>query len=290
MQLLGHIAAVFVLCRTLEPIYGSIGILKLIIVAMVFANTFTFITIYFIYAFLVGIGSEHAASILFTPVGGFYAGTAALLVGLKQAIPENEVTLFRFYRCRVSDLAGIYVLSMLALGLVTRSMMQTFILAAYGTFGSWAYLRFFHLRPNTHSKGDPSEHFKFSSFWPSPIRPFLDKIGFVIARYLGLEIALEGSGSTSDVESAYLLPHALKIETSSKDEAEASRRRERGNRALEAKLGENKSAVDDTSAESKLPISRSAQSIQDAVQSNHSIAIVKEGGSTEEEQSILNEA
>lgn len=38
-------------------------------------------------------GLSHAGDILFRPMGGFEAGAAALLVAVKQLIPDNEVAL-----------------------------------------------------------------------------------------------------------------------------------------------------------------------------------------------------
>lgn len=231
MQLVGHLATIFVLCPTLEPIYGKAELSKTILVAILISNMLTVVCIYFIYAVLVGTGSDLAADILFRPIRGFYAGTAALLVALKQAIPDSEVTLLRVYHCRASDLAGIYILLIFVIGIITNTTLRLLPLAAFGTLGAWFYLRYFCCRPNSGIKGDPSDAFKFSTFLPTAVRPFADSLGSFLARAVKLDAPTEGSGSTSDMES--VTSRLLNMETSSKHDIEAARRRERGIRALD---------------------------------------------------------
>jgi hypothetical protein len=43
----------------------------------------------------------------------------------------------------------------------------------FGTYMSWIYLRYFHRKPETKLRGDPSDDFAFSSFFPEFLRCFL---------------------------------------------------------------------------------------------------------------------
>ena len=43
----------------------------------------------------------------------------------------------------------------------------------FGTYMSWIYLRYFQRKPETKLRGDPSDDFAFSSFFPESLRYFL---------------------------------------------------------------------------------------------------------------------
>ena len=44
--------------------------------------------------------ADHAGDALFRPMGGFEAGAAALMVAVKQQLPDNEVALLSFFKFR----------------------------------------------------------------------------------------------------------------------------------------------------------------------------------------------
>ncbi len=48
-----------------------------------------------------------------------------------------------------------------------------------GTYNSWLYLRFFQQQPDSQHKGDSSDDFKFSGFFPSILALVLDPIGIL---------------------------------------------------------------------------------------------------------------
>lgn len=50
-----------------------------------------------------------------------------------------------------------------------------------GTYISWLYLRFFQHQPETSLRGDPSDEFKFSSFFPSIIEGPVDAVAGILA-------------------------------------------------------------------------------------------------------------
>lgn len=56
-----------------------------------------------------------------------------------------------------------------------------------GTYTSWLYLRYFQQQPESAIRGDPSEEFAFSSFFPVFMAPPIDAVGGVLARVTGLK-------------------------------------------------------------------------------------------------------
>lgn len=60
----------------------------------------------------------------------------------------------------------------------------------YGTYMSWIYLRYWQRKPETKLKGDPSEDFAFSTFFP---RVFKARYGFSLPVIYYDE--LQGSGN-----------------------------------------------------------------------------------------------
>lgn len=88
-----------------------------------------------------------------------------------------------------------------------------------GTYSSWVYLRFFQQQPESTMCGDPSEEFKFSSFFPEVLSPPLDAVGSVLLRVTRLK-----AGSTGgDGEAKPLLPTVATALGS--NSADANRRR-----------------------------------------------------------------
>lgn len=47
-----------------------------------------------------------------------------------------------------------------------------------GFYNSWVYLRFFQQQPDSQNRGDSSDDFKFSGFFPPFLAPVLDPIGY----------------------------------------------------------------------------------------------------------------
>jgi len=69
----------------------------------------------------------------------------------------------------------------------------------FGIYMSWIYLRYFQKRLETGLKGDPSEEFSFSSFFPEFLRPILDPIASIFHRLLcGRSERADARGQTLD--------------------------------------------------------------------------------------------
>ncbi|KAL3598779.1 hypothetical protein D5086_006697 [Populus alba] len=89
-------------------------------------------------------------------------------------------------------------------------------------------------KPETKLRGDPSDDFAFSSFFPDFLRPVIDPIASIFHRMLcgRFETSIEAHGYTLG---GAPLPGS--------DPIEASRRRERGARALEERLAAERLAT-----------------------------------------------
>ncbi|KAJ6952281.1 transmembrane protein 115-like [Populus alba x Populus x berolinensis] len=107
---------------------------------------------------------------------------------------------------------------------------------------SWIYLRYFHRKPETKVRGDPSDDFAFSSFFPDFLRPVIDPIASIFHRMLcgRFETSIEAHGYTLG---GAPLPGS--------DPIEASSHRERGARALEERLAAERLATAQSAEELK---------------------------------------
>jgi len=85
-----------------------------------------------------------------------------------------------------------------------------------GTYSSWVYLRFFQQQPESTARGDPSEEFKFSSFFPDVLAGPIDLVAGVLGRVTRLQHGAAG-------EAKPLLPVAQTALGS--NSADANRRR-----------------------------------------------------------------
>ena len=124
---------------------------------------------------------------------------------------------------------GLYVVTYTLLSLLLEAKQQLFYLLI-GTYSAWVYLRFFQQQPETGFRGDPSDTFRFSSFFPPVCAPPLDLLGAALVAVFRLD---NRAGSAEP-----LLPKTLGVPPAVVPEDQDSRRRrERGARALEERLG-----------------------------------------------------
>ncbi|KAJ6720284.1 RHOMBOID-LIKE PROTEIN 19 [Salix viminalis] len=130
----------------------------------------------------------------------------------------------RFLGC---GFPSLMLLIAIAISFFTAESAKYLPTLIFGTYMSWIYLRYFQRKPETKLRGDPSVDFAFSSFFPEFLRPVIDPIASIFHRMLcgRFETSTEAHGYTLGGAS---LPGS--------DPIEASRRRERGARALEERL------------------------------------------------------
>ncbi|KAI1127564.1 eukaryotic integral membrane protein-domain-containing protein [Nemania abortiva] len=116
-----------------------------------------------------------------TTINGTIPLQISFLVAFSQLVPAHTVTLFRgVLSLRVPRFPLIYI------GLVTAANLTPWISSAslpltiFGFLTSWTYLRFYKaVFPDLDSsqpasmRGDASETFAFSEFFPAPVKPFV---------------------------------------------------------------------------------------------------------------------
>ncbi|KAL0298672.1 UNVERIFIED_CONTAM: Rhomboid-like protein 19, partial [Sesamum radiatum] len=105
----------------------------------------------------------------------------------------------------------------------------------FGTYIGWIYLRYWQKKPETKLRGDPSDEFAFSTFFPEFLRRIIDPVATIFERmFCGRR------SETPDQTRGYTLGGAS---LPGSDSIDASRRRERGARALEERLAERLAAA-----------------------------------------------
>ncbi|KAL1357832.1 hypothetical protein HN51_009692 [Arachis hypogaea] len=204
--------------KILEPIWGSREFLKFIFVVNFLTSMCVFVTAIALYYI------STKESYLYTPLSGFHGVISGFLVGVKQIIPDQELPLIKI---KAKWLPSITLLLSIAITFWTEEAAEYLPTIVSGTYISWIYLRYWQSKLETKIRGDPSEDFAFSSFFPGFLRPIIDPIASIFHRMLcGRSDALNNAQAyTQDSES---LPGS--------DSFEATRRRERGARALQERL------------------------------------------------------
>ncbi|CAL9022533.1 unnamed protein product [Prunus brigantina] len=204
--------------KLLEPVWGSREFLKFIFVVNFLTSICTFITAIALYYITMN------ENYLYLPLSGFYGVLSGFLVGIKQIIPDQELPLLKI---KSKWLPSLSILLSIAISFWTAQSATYLPILIFGTYISWIYLRYWQRKPETKLKGDPSDDFAFSTFFPEFLRPVIDPVASIFHRMLcgRFEASSESQGYTLG---GTTLPGS--------DPIEASRRRERGARALEERL------------------------------------------------------
>lgn len=220
------IGGLLLLGKLLEPIWGSKEFLKFIFVVNFLNSVCVFITALSLYYI------TREETYLYMPLSGFHGVLAGFLVGVKQIVPDQELSLLRI---KAKWLPSLMILFSSIVSFFTPDSIAYLPTLIFGTYMGWIYLRYLQRKPETKLRGDPSEDFAFSSFFPELLRPIIDPIASIFHRMLcgRSEASAEAQGYT--VGSAPL---------PGSDPIEASRRRERGARALEERLAAERLAAE----------------------------------------------
>ncbi|EFN51672.1 hypothetical protein CHLNCDRAFT_139902 [Chlorella variabilis] len=237
---LAYGVAVLFLARIVEPIYGSRELFKYLSIVITLTSFLTVAVVTVLYYATLSSKSspkaDHAGDKLFRPMGGFEAGLAALLVAVKQLIPDNEVALLGgALKFRAKHLPALYAAAMVGGSLALGGAVRVIPFTLFGTYLGWAFLRFVQTRNGV--RGDLSDEFRLSTFFPQPLQPPVDQVAGACTRLTGL-----GASTGSQAQQAawnYGMGGSVLPGT---DDGEAARRRERGAKALEERLGLKKAA------------------------------------------------
>eukprot|EP00884_Botryococcus_braunii_P011854 jgi/Botrbrau1/2066/Bobra.0047s0031.1 len=230
-RLIFSVVSILLLARIIEPVWGSREFLKFICVVNVMAGAAFLLFLYIIY--VLNPYAEKAGQILYGEFCGFHGVIAACLVALKQILPDNEVTLLALIKFRAKHLPSIYVISIILASIVLGGSLNNIPMVLLSTYFAWVYLRFLQTKPELALRGDPSSEFRFATFFPEPAQPLVDDLVSKFVRVIPLGgdfIAQPGqpvSGTT----------------LTTPDNIDATRRRERGARALEERLSMKKAAA-----------------------------------------------
>uniref|UniRef100_A0A5B7AUS6 Rhomboid-like protein 19 n=1 Tax=Davidia involucrata TaxID=16924 RepID=A0A5B7AUS6_DAVIN len=204
--------------KLLEPIWGSREFLKFIFVVNFLTSVCVFITAISLYYM------TRQESYLYMPISGFNGVLSGFLVGIKQIIPDQELSLLRI---KAKWFPSLTLLLSIAISFFTAESATYLPTLIFGTYMSWIYLRYLQRNPETKLRGDPSDEFAFSTFFPEFLRPVIDPVASIFDRMLC------GRYRTSNEAGGYTLGDAP---LPGSDHIESSRRRERGARALEERL------------------------------------------------------
>lgn len=211
--------------RLLEPIWGSKEFLKFIFVVNFLTSVCVFVTAIALYYL------TRQESYLYTPISGFHGIIIGFLVGIKQILPDQELSTIPQLKIKTKWMPSFVLLLAIVISIFTTEATSYLPTLIFGTYMSWIYLRYLQSQPETTLRGDPSDEFAFSTFFPSFLRPVIDPIASVFDRILC------GSRRISDEADDYSVGGAP---LPGSDPIEASRRRERGARALEERLASEK--------------------------------------------------
>ncbi|CAD5187195.1 unnamed protein product [Musa acuminata subsp. malaccensis] len=211
--------------RWLEPLWGSKEFLKFIIVVNLLTSICVFVTAIALYYI------TRQESYLYTAFSGFHGVLSGFLVGLKQILPDQELSLF-ILKIKAKWMPTLVALISVATSFFTMDSVSYLPTVLFGIYMSWIYLRYFQRRPETSHKGDPSDDFSFSSFFPEFLRPVLDPIASLFHWVFCGRISDSSADTRGDTLDGSLMPGS--------DSIDAIRRRERGARALEQRLAAEK--------------------------------------------------
>ncbi|CAK9136148.1 unnamed protein product [Ilex paraguariensis] len=216
-MLLSTIGLLFI-GKLLEPIWGSREFLKFIFVVNFLTSVCVFITAISLYYI------TRQERYLYMPLSGFHGVLSGFLVGIKQILLDQELSVVRVKAKWLPSLALFLSIIICFFTGETTTILPTLI---FGTYMGWIYLRYWQRNPETKFRGDPSDEFAFSSFFPEFLRPVIEPIATIFGRMLcgRSETSIEARGYTTG---GAPLPGS--------DPIEATRRRERGARALEERL------------------------------------------------------
>lgn len=165
---------------------------------------------------------------LFSPVATSNAMCVALLVAVKQLIPDHEIGLYSL-KLPASVLPLCYLTLMFLLTLVRLISLAhfSFTLAAFQS--SWVYLRYFQRRNGV--RGDLSETFSYASLFPEPLRTIVA----IFANFAFMLFKpLLAAGLTANNDAQQNPQQQAPVSKAASIDAE--RRRQRALRALDERL------------------------------------------------------
>jgi len=209
LQLVVNLASLFFVASHLEPLWGWKEMAKFL--AIVNFAGFALLMATYIFNFILA----RTVTVLYAQFGGFTVSVAGLFVGLKQALPDEELNLGvgSGFSLRYKNLPLLYLgVSLIVTGIFEDG--SIFFMSLYGTLAAWFYIRKF---------GDQSEGMRLVTLFPEATHSTIENLSTQAS-----QIFSKGGGPSKSRDKESLLPIS--------DNPEAARRRERGAKLLEERL------------------------------------------------------
>ncbi|KIL71680.1 hypothetical protein M378DRAFT_65232 [Amanita muscaria Koide BX008] len=218
--------------KYLERLWGSIELVKFVVVSVTISNIITF-GVNWIEYFI----TSNADLFLYDKYHGQLALQIALLVAFTQLIPEHQVQVMGVLKARVKTLPMAYLT--ISTVLCIFGFQCPWILIQFGWYVSWVYLRFYKKNPGEtlgggDTYGDRSETFSLISWFPPFLRHPLTILGNTVYS-VAARLRLIPISSSSDIESNGYNPVPVN------SRAEAERRRAMALKALDQRLANSSS-------------------------------------------------
>ncbi|KAI0536287.1 eukaryotic integral membrane protein-domain-containing protein [Xylaria digitata] len=161
--------------RYLERAWSSKEFAKFLLAVSLIPNFLCFLLLITIFTF------TRNEDWTLTTINGTIPLQISFLVAFSQLVPAHTVTLFRgVLSLRVPRFPLIYIGLVIAFNLTPWISGASLPLAIFGFLTSWTYLRYYKIvfpdldSPQPASmRGDASETFAFSEFFPAPVKPFV---------------------------------------------------------------------------------------------------------------------
>ncbi|KAI0161548.1 eukaryotic integral membrane protein-domain-containing protein [Xylariaceae sp. FL1272] len=268
--------AIFQGGRYLERAWSSREFTKFLLVVSAIPNFLSFLL--FIALFTL----TRNESWTLTTVGGAVPLQISFLVAFSQLVPAHTVTLFRgVLSLRVPKFPLIYIGLVTALQLTPFASSASLPLALFGFITSWTYLRFYKtVFPDldtsqpTSMRGDASETFAFSEFFPAPVKPFVAAFSEQIFSVLvAMHVCTPFSqADVSAAQSNNFIPRSAPGGV----RAEAERRRALALKVLDQRLQTATTGGPGSRSQSTPPVQTSGPTIQTQPQPNAQTAMTSQ--------------
>ncbi|KAF9270599.1 DUF1751-domain-containing protein [Marasmius fiardii PR-910] len=229
--------------RYLERLWGSLEVLKFIIVTVAASNV-----IVFGFSWLEYLATNNSDYLYSMPYSGQMSLQIAVLVAFTQLIPEHQVQVMGVIKARVKTLPMAYLA--LSTVLTILGFQCPWIIIQFGWFVSWVYLRFYKKNTNDtvggmDTYGDRSETFSLLSWFPPFTHPVLSVLSnFIYSWSVRLRLIPSHGGDLENGGYSQLPGNSR---------AEAERRRAMALKALDQRLANSGSPSNSQSSTPAVP-------------------------------------
>lgn len=234
--------------KALEPIWGASELSRFVIGVNFATCTLSWVSMFFLY--IISAGDEFY---LFAKFGGFHGVLAALMLALRQVLPEEPVfgvgvgddaSLAGLRSLRNKHLIGMYLTFTAVYAFMSGGRhhhVGLYLFDVWGAYAAWLYLRFVQPHGAGAPRGDASADFAFAALFPPQARPVVARVSAPL-HAIATKFSRRGVVQT-DVELATQMRAADADDELSRAKREA--RKERARKLLDARDGIAQDVIDD---------------------------------------------